>query len=75
MKVALPICAAVVLNPTDPAGKFEAWPKRRLTAEAIRFGEEQVQKMLRDRPAMAKMAANPMLFAGGRGSSPAKMLV
>ena len=46
--------AAVVLNPTDPAGKFEAWPKRRLTAEAIRFGEEQVQKMLRDRPAMAQ---------------------
>ena len=48
------LCAAVVLNPTDPAGKFEAWPKRRLTAEAIRFGEEQVQKMLRDRPAMVQ---------------------
>ena len=46
--------AAISLDPTDPAGKFEAWPKPPLTEDAVRFGERQVAQMLRDRPTMAK---------------------
>ncbi len=48
----------MALDPADPAGKFEDWAKAPLTAEAIRFGEEQVRNMLRDRPAMAQYGEN-----------------
>ena len=42
------------LNPKDPAAQFEASRKTPLSAASLRHGEQQVQQMLRDRPAMAK---------------------
>lgn len=45
---------AIRLNPKDPAATFETWPKAKLSADALRHGERQVQQMLKDRPAMAQ---------------------
>lgn len=42
------------LNPADPAVAFEQWPKNAVTDVDIRHGEQQVERMLRDRPAMAQ---------------------
>ena len=43
---------AVRLDPNDPAATFEAWPKASLAAADLQHGEEQVRRMLKDRPAM-----------------------
>ena len=45
---------AIRLDPCDPAARFEAPPKQPLTAEASHHGQQQVQQMLRNRPAMAQ---------------------
>ena len=42
------------INPNDPAAKFESWLKQPLTSAALRQGEEQVRRMLHDRPKMAQ---------------------
>ena len=44
---------AIRLDPRDPAGKFECWPKTPLDEDALRYGREQVRRMLKDRPMMA----------------------
>jgi tetratricopeptide (TPR) repeat protein len=45
---------AIRLDPNDPAAQFETSHKEPLTAAAIQHGEEQVQRMLADRPTMAR---------------------
>lgn len=45
--------AAIRLDPNDPAAKFEGWQKKPVNSAAIARGEQQVRRMLRDRPAMA----------------------
>jgi tetratricopeptide (TPR) repeat protein len=42
------------LNPKDAAATFEAWPKKKLSADALKFGEQQLRQMLSDRPAMTQ---------------------
>jgi tetratricopeptide (TPR) repeat protein len=44
----------IQLNPKDTAAAFEAWPKEKLSANALQFGERQVRQMLADRPVMAQ---------------------
>jgi tetratricopeptide (TPR) repeat protein len=44
--------AAVALDADDPAAKFEAYPKNKLSGEEIEHGKRQVRQMLHDRPAM-----------------------
>ena len=51
--------AAVRLNPGDPAARFEAWPKARLTKADLEHGCQQVHEMLLDRPPMAQFGARP----------------
>ena len=46
--------AALRLDADDPAAKFEAWPKARLTEADLEHGRRQVREMLRDRPPMAE---------------------
>ena len=45
---------AIRLNPHDPAATFEAWPKTQLTPADLQHGQQQVRRMLKDRPAMAQ---------------------
>jgi tetratricopeptide (TPR) repeat protein len=45
---------AIRLNPGDLGAKYQPSSKKELPAEAIKHGEEQVSRMLRDRPAMAQ---------------------
>jgi tetratricopeptide (TPR) repeat protein len=51
---AIDLKAAIALDPQDQAATFENWPKKQITPEALRRGEEQVRQMLHDRPVMAK---------------------
>ena len=44
----------IQLNPKDTAAAFEAWPKEKLSANALQFGERQVRQMLADRPVMVQ---------------------
>ena len=45
---------AVRLNPKDQAATFEAWPKALLSVDALRHGQKQLAKMLRDRKTMGQ---------------------
>ena len=45
---------AIRLKPDDPAAEFETSPTRPLSEGAIKDGEQQLRKMLSDRPAMAQ---------------------
>ncbi len=45
---------AMRLNPKDQAAKFEAWPKAPLSVNALRHGQKQLAKMLRDRKTMGQ---------------------
>jgi tetratricopeptide (TPR) repeat protein len=46
--------AAIAMNPGDTGAKDPPPPANRLSAEAIQHGRQQVEKMLKDRPAMAQ---------------------
>jgi len=46
--------AAIRLNPEDAGAKYAPSTKKELPAESLRHGQEQVRRMLRDRPAMAR---------------------
>ena len=48
------IRTAIRLNPKDQAAKFENWPKKPISDNARRHGEEQLHQMLKDREAMGK---------------------
>ena len=45
---------AIRLNPDDAGQDYEPVTDRPLSAEAVKHGEEQVRKMLNDRPALAE---------------------
>ncbi len=47
------IKTAIRLNPTDPAATFEPWSKAPVEA-TLKHGEQQVDQMLHDRPAMGQ---------------------
>jgi len=46
--------AAIRLNPEDAGAKYAPSTKKELPAEALRHGQEQVRRMLRDRPTMTQ---------------------
>jgi tetratricopeptide (TPR) repeat protein len=46
--------AALQYYPEHVGAKFEPWHKAKVAASDLEYGEEQVQQLLRDRPAMAK---------------------
>jgi tetratricopeptide (TPR) repeat protein len=46
--------AAIRLNPTDAGVKYQPSSNKELSPEALKHGEEQVGRMVRDRPAMAQ---------------------
>ncbi len=46
---------AIQMNPADAGRRYSAQPRGNLSAEALAHGREQVQRMLRDRPAMAAL--------------------
>jgi tetratricopeptide (TPR) repeat protein len=48
------LATALRLNPADPAARFEPWPKHVASPEARKHGEQQLRRMLHDRPAMAQ---------------------
>jgi tetratricopeptide (TPR) repeat protein len=56
------IQTAIRLNPHDPAATFEPSPKTPLTPVAIEHGKEQLRRMLRDRPAMAKYGSRAQVL-------------
>jgi tetratricopeptide (TPR) repeat protein len=45
---------AIALDERDPAAKFESSSSKATDSAAMKFGEEQVRQMLRDRPKMAQ---------------------
>jgi tetratricopeptide (TPR) repeat protein len=46
--------AAIRLNPNDQAKTFEQWPKAVIGEADLRYGEEQLRQMLKNRPTMGK---------------------
>lgn len=53
-KGAVDLKAAIKLNPGDASVEYRPSSETPLSADALRHGEEQVAKMLQDRPAMAQ---------------------
>jgi tetratricopeptide (TPR) repeat protein len=45
---------AIRLNPNDLGAKYQPSSNKELSAEALKHGRKQVEKMLKDRPAMAQ---------------------
>ena len=46
---------AIALNPQDAGANYKPLAEKPLSEEALRHGRQQVEQMLRDRPAMAEM--------------------
>ncbi len=67
---------AIRLNPNDLGENYQPSSNKELSPEALEHGRKQVEKMLKDRPAMAQYPDSPSFSAlGRRGNSPAKISV